>query len=162
MTEARVGKHKVVYLTYEIRDHTGNILEKSDIPVGYVHGANSPLFEKIERNLAGCGVGDTVDVTLSPEEGFGPHKPELTFTDEIRNVPPEYRRIGAEATFANDSGESITMVVTKIEDDKLTLDGNHPFAGKTVHFRVTVAGVRTATEEEISRGQPADTAGVLH
>ena len=162
MSGSRVAKHKVVYLTYEIRDLAGGILEKSDIPVGYVHGANDTLFEKIEQRLTGHTVGETVEVALTPEEGFGPHKPELTYTDEIANVPPEYRRLGAEATFSNDAGETITMVVTHMEGGRLTLDGNHPFAGKTVQFRVTVVGVRDATNEEILKGVPAETAGVLH
>ncbi len=162
MSRARVSRHKVVYLTYEIRDHAGTILERSDIPIGYVHGASSPLFSKIEDRLAGRAVGDTVEVTLDPDEGFGAHKPELTYTDDIENVPPEYRHVGAEATFANESGETITMVVTQVRDGKLTLDGNHPFAGKTVHYRVTVSGIRDATESEIAAGAPAHSASVLH
>lgn len=162
MSEACVSNHKVVYLTYEIHGPTGELLERSDIPIGYVHGANSDLFEKIEHNLEGCSVGDTVEVTLTPEEGFGRFKPELTYTDDIQNVPPEYRHVGAEVTFANDRGETITMVVSHIEGNRLTVDGNHPFAGKTVTFTVRVFGIRDATDDEIRNGVPADGANILH
>lgn len=162
MAQPIVGPGKVVYLTYEIRDIHDDVLERTDIPVGYVHGGHSDLFEKIERNLEGCVVGDTVHVTLTPEEGFGESNPALTFTDDIRNVPEEYRHLGAEALFENERGEQVTMVVNRIENGRLTLDGNHPFAGKTVTFHVTISSIRDAEKDEIERGLPNEHADVLH
>ena len=162
MAQPIVGPDKVVYLTYEIRGTHDDVLERTDIPVGYVHGGRSALFEKIERNLEGCGVGDTVRVTLTPEEGFGESDPALTFTDDIRNVPEEYRHLGAEALFENKRGEQVTMVVNRIENGRLTLDGNHPFAGKTVIFHVTISSIRDAEKDEIERGVPNEHADVLH
>jgi len=157
-----VEPNKVVYLTYEIRDLGDNILERTDIPVGYVHGGCSALFAKIERSLAGHKVGETVHVTLTPDDGFGKYNPALTFTDDIENVPPEYRQVGAEAIFENESGEQVTMVVTRVADGKLTLDGNHPFADKTVVFRVTIASIRDAAKTEIEHGVPDDYMSTLH
>lgn len=154
MGAARVTKHKVVHITYQITDEGGSILEHIDLPVGYVHGGKSSLFPQVERRLDGCAVGDTVEVTLSPQDAFGYPNPDLTFTDLIDNVPPEYRRIGAEAMFQNDRGETITMTVVRVEDGKVTLDGNHPLAGKTITFHVTVADIRDATPDEISNGMP--------
>ncbi len=162
MAKQRVGRRKVVYFTYEIRDPAGGVLERSDLPIGYVHGGKGELFEKLEASLDGRAVGDTVEVTLTPEESFGPHKPELTYTDRIDNVPLEYRRLGAEATFSNDEGETISMVVTRIEDDQVTLDGNHPFAGHTLVYRITVSDIREATEAEIGSGTPSERAQRLH
>ena len=98
---------------------------------------------------------DEVEVSLSPAEGFGEHDPNLTFSDAIDNVPPEYRHIGAEATFENEDGESITMTVVKMEDGKIMLDGNHPFAGKTVTFKLRVKEIRDATEAEVGSGEVA-------
>jgi FKBP-type peptidyl-prolyl cis-trans isomerase SlyD len=154
MPDARVGRNQVIYITYRILDADGVLHEQVDVPVGYVHGGRSPLFPQIERALEGLGVGDTATVTLGPEEAFGPHRPELTFTDALENVPPEYRRLGAEATFQSDRGETLTMVVTRIADGQVTLDGNHPLAGRTVTFHVTVAEIRPATAAEIARGLP--------
>ena len=162
MSEQRVGRQKVVYFTYEIRDPAGSILERSDLPVGYLHGGKPELFDKLEASLEGRAIGDMVEVTLSPEEGFGPHKPELTYTDHMKNVPPEYRRLGAEATFANDQGETLTMVVTRIENDRVTLDGNHPFAGHTLIYRITVADIREATEAEMRDGTPSERSQHIH
>lgn len=158
-----IESNKVVYLTYDITDASnGDVLERSDVPIGYVHGASSDLFAGIEQALEGHEEGDTVQVTLTPEEGFGPHDPELTFTDDIDNVPPEYRHIGAEAVFENEQGGQMTMVVCHIEDGKLTVDGNHPFAGKTVTFRVTVSSIRDAEEQEVASGVPREYQQQLH
>lgn len=152
----RVAKNKVISVTYEIQDESGQVLERYDLPVSYVHGVNHELFEKIERALEGSAIGDTVAVTLTPEEGFGTYRPELTFTDDLENVPYEYRRVGAEVMFQSDRGETITMVVTRIVDGKLTVDGNHPFADKTVTFLVKVVDIRDATPQELAHGLPSE------
>lgn len=154
MAEPRVTKHKVVHITYQITDRSGSVLERIDLPVGYVHGGKSDLFPQVEERLDGCAVGDTVDVTLPPQDAFGYPDPNLTFTDAIDNVPPEYRRPGAEAMFKNERGETITMTVVGVKDGKVTLDGNHPLAGKTITFHVTVADIRDASRDEIANGMP--------
>ena len=156
MSEAVVAKNKAVYLTYSIVTEEGDVYEQSDLPIGYVHGADSGLFEQVEDALEGAKVGDRIEVTLAPEEGFGLHNPKLTYTDDLDNVPPEYRRIGAEVEFQNESGESMNFRVTKIENGKLTIDANHPLAGQTITFVVNVAAIRAASAEEIANGRPDD------
>lgn len=156
MSADKVAKHKAVYITYSIVDSVGNVFEQMDMPVGYIHRADSGIFEKVEDALEGCGVGDHVEVELTPEEGFGAHQPELTFTDDIDNVPPEFRRLGAEVEFSNDRGETVMFKVTRIGDGKLTIDGNHPMAGQTVTFKVDVVSIRDAGADEIASGRPND------
>ena len=152
MSEPVVTKHKVVAITYSIIDESGVILEQSDIPLYYVHGGPNDMFPDIEAALDGCTLGDQLEVVLPPEKAFGYHDPAMTFTDDIANVPPEFRRLGAEVEMQNDRGETRTFFVSKIEGDKLTVDGNHPFAGKTLTYAVTVADIRDATEEEKQKG----------
>jgi len=89
---------------------------------------------------------------LPPEKALGYHDTAMTFTDDIANVPPEFRRVGAEVEMQNDRGETRSFFVSKIEADKLTVDGNHPFAGKTLTYAVTVADIRDASEEEKQKG----------
>lgn len=156
MLKKTVANNKVVYLTYSIIDQNGAVFEQYDVPIGYVHGANSGLFEKIEATLAGHEEGERVEVILTPRDGFGQHQPELTFTDSIDNVPPQFRHVGAAVSFENDTGESKEFRVTKIEDGKLTVDGNHPLAGQTVRFIVNIVDIRDATAEEIANGRPED------
>ena len=154
MSDSIVAKNKAIYITYSILDSQGQVVEQSDIPIGYVHGADSGLFEQVEAALEGAKAGDKLEVVLPPEQGFGAHDPALTFTDDIDNVPPEYRYIGAEVEFENEQGEAMKFLVTKIENGKLTVDANHPFAGQTVKFAVTVVAVRDATPDEIANGRP--------
>lgn len=154
MSQDRIAKHKAVFFKYLIKDEGGQTLEQSDMPIGYVHGCGSALLEKLERELENHGPGDVVEVPVAPAEGFGDHDPNLTFTDDLDNVPPDLRYIGAEAQMQNENGEVKTFIVTEIKDGKLTVDGNHPFAGKHVVFRVTVTEVRDATPQEIANGYP--------
>ena len=152
MSAPVVCKHKVVAITYSIIDETGVILEQSDIPVYYVHGGPNDMFPEVEEALEGEELGASVEVVLAPERAFGPHDPNLTFTDDINNVPPQFRQIGAEVQMQNEQGDTRSFVVSRIEGDKLTVDGNHPFAGKTLTYAVTVADIRDATDEEKKNG----------
>lgn len=147
-----IAKNKFVSLTYTITDETNEILERIDLPVPLILGHNSQLIEKIEQALVGKRQGDTVSVTLTAEEGFGPHLPELTFTDDIQNVPEEFRRIGAEVQFQNDQGETKDFRVVSMADGKLTVDGNHPLAGKDITYNITIVEVRDATADEMASG----------
>ncbi len=153
MSEQCIGPNKLVQFTYFITDETGTLLEQVDIPVSYVHGADSGIFDKIEQALEGCQVGERVEVPLSVEEGFGPHRPELTFTDDIENVPEQFRHVGAEVEMQNDRGEVKTFTVSHIEGGRLTVDGNHPLAGKSLVFTIDVLEIRDATPEEIRQGR---------
>ncbi len=162
MTDAVVGKHKVVSIVYQIRNEAGDIMEQIDYPVSYVHGGPSDLIEKVESALEGTAVGDSVEVVLEPDEAFGPYDPALTFTDDLENVPPQFRHVGAEVEMQNDQGESRTFTVAKIENGKLTVDGNHPMAGRQVTFTVTVKEIRDATEAEIKQGVTPMAQPVLH
>ncbi len=145
----KITNNKFVSLTYTITDESDNILERIDTPIQYIQGIKSQVIKKIETTLSGHKKGDLVKVKLNPEEGFGPHQPELTFTNDINNVPPQFHSIGAEVEFQNDQGESKIFRVTDIKDGKLTVDGNHPFAGKTIIYNITITEVRDATANEL-------------
>ncbi len=152
MSAARVGSGKVVSITYAILDANRVVLEQSDLPVAYVHGGPNKMFDQVEQALESCRVGDKVEVTLSAEQAFGEHDPDLTFSDDVENVPPQFRHVGAEVPMQNDRGETRTFFVTRIEDGKLTVDCNHPFAGKTLIFAVTITDIRPATADEMRKG----------
>ena len=151
-----VEHQKVVTFVYSILDQDGSMLEQSDLPLTYMHGVDGKMYEKVEKAMTGKKVGDEIRVVLPPEEGFGPHDAELTYSDAIENVPSEFCQIGAEAEFEDPEGERITMIVTNIENGQITLDGNHPFAGKTVTFVIKTIDIRDATTDEIGRGEVAD------
>ncbi len=149
MTEANlaISDGKAVSLTYTIHETGGEILEQVDTPVTYLHGSGR-LLPKVEEALEGKQAGDEVTIDLAIEDAFGPHLEQLTYVDDLDNVPEQFRFPGAEVEMVNSQGNKRTFVVTLIEDGKLTLDGNHPFAGKALTFHVSVLEVRVPTEQE--------------
>jgi FKBP-type peptidyl-prolyl cis-trans isomerase SlyD len=158
-----VTQNKLVYITYSILDSRGMVVEQHDIPVGYVQGANSGILPAIESAVVGRKIGDRVEITLSPEEGYGRRDERLVFTDDSENVPPQFRRVGAEVMFENESGETKVFYVTAIDDGKVTVDGNPSLAGQSVTCLVNVMDIRDATPEEIRNGRPLDVkTGTVH
>ncbi|WP_455216827.1 FKBP-type peptidyl-prolyl cis-trans isomerase [Kaarinaea lacus] len=163
MSDEIISTNKVVTLTYIIFDGEGHVQEQSDIPISYLHGnPNNAMFPKVAEGLEGHKVGDQVEITLSPEEGFGIYDPEKTYSDVIDNVPPEFRHIGAQAEFQNEAGESLTMTVVSMENGMIKLDGNHPFAGKTMTFKITIKNIRDATLDEIGTGKISESSSIVH
>ena len=152
-----ITTNKFVELTYRIIDQTnGEVIEQVEEPLGYVQGDNTLLFNQVTKELEGKSVGDEVEILLKAEDALGPKLEELIFTDEINNVPVEYRFIGAAVTMQNDKGGTKDFIVSSIEDGKLTIDGNHPLAGKDIIFYVEVLSVRDATADEIIEGGSID------
>ena len=148
MSKETIKPGKFVSLTYTIQDTDGNVLEQSDLPVSYIHGGETELIGGMDQAVAGKAQGEEVTMTVPPENGFGDYDPDLTFTDDIENVPPEFRQLGAEVQMQNDAGDVKSFYVTKIEDGKLTVDGNHPLAGKSLQVKVKILEVRDATQED--------------
>ena len=158
-----VARHKLVYITYSILDQRGMVVEQHDVPVGYVQGANSGILPAIESAVAGRTLGERIEIKLMPEDGYGVRDESLVFVDDIENVPPEFRRVGAEVMFENASGETKVFYVTAIENGQLTLDGNPSLAGQTVTCLVNIIDIRDATPEEIQSGRPLDVkTGTVH
>ena len=156
MSHQVVQSGLVVYISYSILDQAGNVVEQHDLPVGYVQGGNSGLLPSIESAVAGKRAGDRVEISLPPEDAFGAHDPDLTFTDDLENVPPQFRKLGAKVEMDNPEGITKAFYVTKIEDGKLTIDDNHPLAGQNAVCVVNIQSVREATPEEMLSGMAAD------
>ena len=143
----KVTKGKLVSISYQIRDDNDQVVEHNDVPVDYLHGGQHDVFPEVEAALEGKSTGDEVTVRIPAADAFGPHDPSLTFTDDIENSPPEVRFIGAEIDLENASREVLHFRVTRIEDDKITIDANHVFAGMDLTFLVTVQNVKDPLEQ---------------
>ncbi len=153
MSKEIVQPGKYVTIRYSIVDDQGRVVEQHDLPVGFVYGSDTELIGGLDQAILGKRPGDVLEVKLSPQDAFGEHDPSLTFTDDIENVPPQFRRVGAEVQMQNEAGETRTFYISKIEDGKVTVDGNHPLAGKTLTVRVEVLEVRDAKPgEELTSG----------
>lgn len=144
---------KFVELTYKVTDRkTGHVLTGVEFPLGYVHGHNEILAPSVHHQLEGKAAGDVIEVPIDGNEIFGPRDESLVFTDHIENVPEEYRQIGTSILMENDDGQTRSFLVTRMDDETLTVDGNNPLCGREVVFKLEILTVRDATEEETSAG----------
>ncbi|MEW8323658.1 MAG: FKBP-type peptidyl-prolyl cis-trans isomerase [Candidatus Thiodiazotropha taylori] len=149
MSQETVKPGKFVSLSYMIQDMDGNVLEQSDLPVGYIHGGETELIGGMDQAVLGKAQGEEVTMTIPAENGFGAYNPDLVITDGIENVPVELRQLGAEVQMQNEAGDVRSFYVTKIEGDRLTVDGNHPLAGKTLQVKLKILQVRDASQEDM-------------
>jgi len=145
---------KFVELTYKVTDRkSGHVLTRVEFPLGYVHGHNEILSPSVHRALEGRSAGDVIEVPIDGNQIFGPRDESLVFTDSIENVPEEYRQVGTSILMENDRGQTRSFLVTWMDDDKLTVDGNNPLCGREVVFTLEILTVRDATDEETRVGQ---------
>jgi FKBP-type peptidyl-prolyl cis-trans isomerase SlyD len=148
-----IESEKFVELNYKVIDvKTGDVLVTIDYPLGYVHGVNDVLSEQVTKELAGKMVGDIIEVPIDTKQLYGERDESLVFTDNIENVPEEYREVGMTITMENDKGEPKNFIVTRFDDKMLTVDGNNPLCGREVVFTLEVLTVRDATDEELDLG----------
>lgn len=162
----KIAKNSVVSLRYElVNAEGGELLEKVEDPISYLHGGYDGIFPLVEEALHGKSIGDRVSVTLQPDDAFGEYEHELVEV-EARSAFPEDVAVGMQfegAPEEADDEDFILYTVVEVGDDEVTVDGNHPLAGKTVTFNCTVTGVRDATEEELEHGHVHDEGDVhLH
>ena len=144
---------KYVELTYKVTDKkSGHVLTRVEFPLGYVHGHNEILAPSVHKELEGRSVGDVIEVPIDGNQIFGPRDESLVFTDSIENVPEEYRQVGGSILMENDKGQTRSFLVTRIDDETLTIDGNNPLCGRAVVFTLEVLVVRDATDEETRAG----------
>lgn len=161
-----IKEGKYVELIYKIIDAANDdIVAQVDIPLGYVHGEGSQLFPQVTQELDAKSVGDKIEVPIDCNDMFGQRDEGLVFVDDIKNVPEQYQKIGAKITMENDKKEPKEFFVTKIEDGKLTVDGNNPLCGKSIIFTLEILLIRDASDEEIEAGgavEPELSPNTLH
>src|SRR6476469_9399374 len=152
MNEA-IQDGKFVELTYKVTDRkSGHVLTRVEFPLGYVHGHNEILAPSVHQQLEGKSAGDVIEVPIDGNQIFGPRDESLVFSDHLENVPEEYRRIGVSILMENDRGQTRSFIVTRMDDETLTVDGNNPLCGREVIFKLEVLKVRDATDEEMKAG----------
>ena len=140
----KISNQKLVSMTYSIHEGA-NLLENVDTPVSFIYGKETNLLPIVEKSLIGKEKGNELTIEVSPELGFGDIDKNLIFIDSANNVPKEYSKIGMQIDFENDKGLKRKFRVTNIDKDKITFDGNHPFSGKTLIYKIKIIDV-TNTE----------------
>ena len=150
----KVGKDKVVLMHYTLKNDAGDVIDSSDgaDPLPFLQGHGN-IIPGLESALEGSKVGDKLDVSIKPEEGYGER-----MKDAIQEIPSsalqgvDEVKVGMQLQSQDKDGNAFLVTVTKIEDDKITVDANHPLAGQTLHFSVSIESIRKAEAEELSHG----------
>ena len=156
MSEEIIGQGKVVTFHYTLRDNDGEELDSSAgrDPLEYLHGAGN-IVPGLERQMEGQVVGYSAKLTVVPDEGYGERSDEAVHEVPRSQFPEEVElQPGMMFGVQGPEGQVTPAWVEAVADESVTLDFNHPLAGKTLHFEVTVEALRDATEDEKTHGHP--------
>ena len=148
-----ISKDKVVTIDYSLTDEEGELIDSSvgEEPLVYLHGHHG-IIPGLEQALTGRRVGDKLEVSIPPEEGYGDWDEDLVEVVGVEDFDdPEELEIGTQFETMTEEGTRLATVID-IEGDEITVDLNHPLAGMTLNFDVTVLEVRDATAEELAHG----------
>jgi len=159
----QIANNAVVSFNYTLTDDQGKVIDSSDgrEPLTYLQGSGQ-IVPGLEKAMDGHQVGDRFDVDVVPEEGYGIRHAEL-----VQEVPREafqgVEDVQPGMQFQGQGPQGvINVTVTKVEDGKVHIDGNHPLAGQTLHFAVEITGVREASAEELAHGHVHGEGGHHH
>jgi FKBP-type peptidyl-prolyl cis-trans isomerase SlyD len=158
-----IAQDQVVSIHYTLRDDAGEVIDSSahGEPLSYLHGRGN-LIPGLERELTGRNAGDRLQVKIPPADGYGEYDREL-----VQQVPRRALKgianlkVGMRLQAQTAEG-SRAVTVTHMAGDMVTLDGNHPLAGKNLNFEVEIAAVRAATAEELAHGHVHGPGGHHH
>jgi len=148
----QITHQKVVMIDYVLTDEAGNVIDQSSgQPLAYIHGIGN-IIPGLEQALTGKAVGDKVEVRVEPAEAYGERQLEA-----IQTVPRAafqgIDEIQPGMQFQAQGPQGVQIVtVTAVEADQVTIDGNHPLAGKVLHFSVEIMGIRDAEPVELEHG----------
>ncbi len=159
-----IQKNSVVTMHYELKDKAGEVLDSSSgqEPLVYLHGSNN-IIVGLEEQLEGKTTGDKLTAEISPEKGYGMPVEALVQTVPAEAFGEEIKQVEIGMRFQAETEQGpVPVVVTGIEDGMVTVDGNHPLAGKDLFFDVSIADVREATAEEVEHGHVHGPGGHQH
>ncbi len=150
----KVGKGSVVSIDYRLHLGDGNVIDASDPgdPLTYLHGEGQ-IVPGLEQALEGMDVGDSKKVVVAPEHGYGEHDAHGVQEVPRAAFPAGFEpKVGMELTAEGPTGEPVPFSIREVRPEAVVIDLNHPLAGKTLHFDVTVREVREATPDEVAHG----------
>jgi FKBP-type peptidyl-prolyl cis-trans isomerase SlyD len=150
----KIANGHVVGIDYSLHLGDGHVVDASEPgePLTYLHGEGQ-IVPGLESALEGLAVGDRKEVVVAPAEGYGEHDSRGLQEVPRAAFPADFEpKVGMELTAEGPSGEPVPFAIREVRPQTVLIDLNHPLAGKTLHFAVTVREVRAATEDERAHG----------
>lgn len=159
----QIAKNTVVTIDYTLTDDDGDVVDTSQgrEPLSYIQGVGS-IIPGLESALEGKSTGDSLEVTIPPEQAYGARQDTLVAqVPRDRFESADQLQPGMQFQTQTESGIQVITVVG-IDGDTVTVDANHPLAGATLNFAVSIVGVRDATTEELEHGHVHGAGGHEH
>ena len=152
----KIADNCVVFMHYTLTDEQGQTIDTSSDgdPLPYLHGCNN-IVPGLEKALTGLEAGANVQVSVPPEEGYGPVIPEAIQTipvDAFAGI--EEIKPGMQFQTQGPEGQVQVVTIREVNDEGIVVDGNHPLAGQVLNFTIEITEVREATAEELEHGHP--------
>lgn len=150
----RIEKGRVVDIDYSLHLGDGKVVDQSDPgePLTYLHGEGE-IVPGLESALEGLDVGDRKQVVVPPASGYGDRDARGLQQVPRQAFPADFKpEVGMELSAQGPDGDEVAFVIQRVEPELITIDLNHPLAGKTLHFDITVREVREATPDELEHG----------
>jgi FKBP-type peptidyl-prolyl cis-trans isomerase SlyD len=159
----QIAKQKVVTIDYTLTDEQGDVIDTSqgDEPLVYIQGSGS-MIPGLEAALEGKSAGDSLKVTIPPEQGYGPRDEELVHVVPRERFPADAEISEGMQFEAQGADGAHEVTVVGVDDKNVTVDANHPLAGMTLAFDVKVIEVRDATADELKHGHVHGPGGHHH
>ena len=153
----KISDKKVVGIHYTLKDDNGEIMDSSEVqsPLVYIQGSGN-IISGLEQALVDKEAGDKLHVVIKPEDAYGVRDESLVQSVPISNFQNQ-SEVKEGVQFRAETSDGMRVAtVTKIENETVTIDMNHPLADETLHFDVEITEVRDASEEELSHGHVHD------
>ncbi len=153
----------VIGFHYTLKDKEGNLIDTSEgqSPLLFLVGSGH-IIPGLEKEVVQMNVGDKKQVTISPEDGYGPIVDDLKITVKKTQFPADANLQLGDQFQVNEEPNAPVFTVVGLEGDDVHVDGNHPMAGVELHFDVEITEKREATEEEVSHGHAHGEGGHNH
>lgn len=131
-----------VSIEYTLKLDDGSVADSNvgQEPLAYEQGKRQ-ILPALEDELVGLAVGDQKNVTLSPEQGYGPVNPEAYQEVPLEVIPEDAREVGTQLVSTDGAGNRRVVRVHEVREEAVVLDLNHPLAGQTLHFDIRVIGI---------------------
>ena len=149
----QISTNSVVTINYTLKNDQGETLDESqDNSFLYLHGAGG-IIPGLEGQLEGKSAGDEFSAHIEPEDGYGVRDDSMVQVVQREMFEADHPiEEGIQFHAESPEGDMLTVTVTKIEGDEITVDGNHPLAGIALNFDIKIAEIREASAEEIEHG----------
>jgi len=159
----KAARDTVVTMHYTLTDDEGEVLDTSSgrEPLAYLHGHGN-IIPGLETALEDTTTGDKANVTVEASDAYGEVNNELIFEAKREHLPDDLNLVPGERVYADTPNGPIAFTIVSVTDEGAMLDGNHPLAGKRLHFEVEIVDVRSATTEELSHGHVHGAGGHHH